>query len=113
MLQITGPGNVGIEDKYGVDKIRCNAEAHLQELGWQPFDDRATFPSNGHSNFRCTVNRDGLMDGSVAALLSCSFDLYNIDESDLDYPYSDNTGVFVNPDCKKLQEEAIVSMKLN
>ena len=111
VLQITGPGNVGIEDKYGVDKIFAgNAEAHLQELGWQPFDDRATFPSNGHSNFRCTVNRDGLMDGAVATLLSRSFDLYNIDDSDLDYPYSDNTGVFVNPDFhKKLQEEAIVS----
>ena len=50
------------------------------------------------------------MDGAVATLLSRSFDLYNIDDSDLDYPYSDNTGVFVNPDFhKKLQEEAIVS----
>ena len=103
-LQITGPGNV-----YDVDKVFAgNAETRLQELGWQPFDDKPEFPANGHSNFRCTVSRDSLKDGSVATLLSRSFDLYNIDESDLDYPYGENTGVYPSKTAS-LEREAVVS----
>ena len=108
VLAITGPGNVSPE-KHHVDKIFAgNAEMRLQELGWQPFEDGATFPENGHGHFRCTVSRDSLMDGSVAALLSRSFDLYNIDESDLDYPYGENTGVYRSKTAS-LEREAVVS----
>ena len=72
-LEITGP-------EYSADPDRVfagNVEAQLQELGWQAYEGE---------NFKCTVSRDGLKDGSVAALLCRSFYVYNLHESEIDGP---------------------------
>ena len=72
-LEITGP-------EYSADPDRVfagNVETQLQELGWQAYEGE---------NFKCTVSRDGLKDGSVAALLCRSFYVYNLHESEIDGP---------------------------
>jgi len=72
-IEITGP-------EYSADPDRIfagNVETQLQELGWRA--------SEGE-NFKYTVSRAGLKDGSVAALLCRSFNIYNLHESEIDGP---------------------------